>query len=316
MSRIRVVVVLLVAALMGAACGDDGGSADAGTTTPEAVEEGAAFPVTVAADNGDVTLETRPTAIVSLSPSVTEMLYAIGAGDQVTAVDTSSDHPEGAPVTDLSGFRPNVEAIGALGPDLVVLARDRDDVVATLEATGLPVLLLDSAESLDDVYGQIEVLGAATGHGDGAAALVEQMRADVDELVASVDDGGEPLTFFYELSRDYHTVTSGTFVGAVLELAGLRNIADEVDAEAGEYPQLTAEFVLAADPDLVLVAHSDGSVPTLDELAARPGWTELTAVANDDVVLLDPDIASRWGPRVVDLLEMVIAAAGDAGSDG
>lgn len=316
MSRIRLAVVLLTAALMAAACGGDDGGADAGTTTPEAADEDGVFPVTVEADNGDVTLEARPTAIVSLSPSVTEMLYAIGAGDQVTAVDTSSDHPDGVPVTDLSGFRPNVEAIGALGPDLVVLARDRDDVVATLEATGLPVLLLDSAESLDDVYGQIEVLGAATGHGDVAATLVEQMRADVDELVAAVDDTGEPLTFFYELSPDYHTVTSGTFVGAVLELAGLQNIADEVDAEAGDYPQITAEFVLAADPDLVFVAHSDGSVPTVEELTARPGWTELTAVANGDVVLLDPDIASRWGPRVVDLLEMVIAAADDAGTDG
>ena len=289
--------------------------ADAPTTVDGAGAEEPvpAFPVTVEADNGPVIIAEQPTAIVSLSPSITEMLYAVGAGDQVAAVDTSSNYPPEAPVTDLSGFRPNVEAIGALAPDLVFVARDSDDVVATLEEVGLTVVHLGSAATLDDVYSQIETVGAATGHGEQGAEVAAEVRSEVESLLAEVPDRDEPVTYFYELSSEYSTVTSDTFVGDLLASAGLTNIADGVDDEAGQYPQLSAEFVLSSDPDVLLLAHSDGSVPGDDELAARPGWGDLTAIGQGRVVALDPDVASRWGPRVVELLRAVIDATAGLG---
>lgn len=314
----RSAAALLAITLAFAGCGDD----DTVVSAPEAVTDGSTstsstpepmFPVTVTADNGEVTIPTEPTAIVSLSPSITEMLYAVGAGDQVGAVDASSDFPADAPVTELSGFRPNVEAIGALAPDLVFLARDRDDVVATLEGVGITVVLLEAPESLEDVYRQIETVAAATGHLDAGAEVAAEVESGIAALLSDVPERDEPLTYFYELTDEYNTLTSQTFIGAVLALAGLDNIADGVDPGAGSYPQLTAEYVLDTNPDVVFVAHADGSAPSADELSARPGWAELTAIVEGRVVALDPDIASRWGPRIVDLFDDVVRATAAIG---
>jgi iron complex transport system substrate-binding protein len=292
-------------------CGDD--AADTSDSTPAssdnlggAGEPGDLFPVTVTGANGEVTIEARPERIVVLSPSLTEMTFAVGAGDQVIAVDTYSDYPADAPTTDLSGFRPNVEAIGALGPDLVVVSRDADDLVATLNDVGIQALVLPSAADLDAVYAQIETIGVATGHPDEAHAVTAQMRSDIDEQLARLIDVSVPVNLFYEMSADYKTLTSDTFVGAILSEIGMENVADGVDPAAGGYPQLSAEYVLEADPEQLFVAHTDGSVPALDELAARPGWSTLQAVTGRNVIFLDPDIASRWGPRVVDLVTDIV----------
>lgn len=317
-TMIRLVVALLVAVTALVACGDDDTDptpteTTATTATTEATADPSAFPVTVGADNGDITIPDEPTAIVSLSPSITEMLYAIGAGDQVEAVDASSNHPADAPTTDLSGFRPNVEAIGALEPDLVFLARDRDDVVATLEDVGITVVLLEAPETLDAVYAQIRLVATATGHVDAGVAVADEVADQIGDLLADAPDRDEPLTYFYELSTEYHTLTSDTFVGSVLTAAGMQNIADGVDPGAGSFPQLTAEFVLDADPDVILIAHADGSAVDDAELASRPGWSELTAVVEGRVVALDPDIASRWGPRIPELLAAVLDATASIG---
>jgi iron complex transport system substrate-binding protein len=293
-----------VAATSGPTTGTPTTAAPTSTTAAAA----ATFPVTVTAGNGLVTIAQAPQRIVSLSPSLTEMLYATGAGDQVIAVDKYSNFPAGTPVTDLSGFKPNVEAIAALTPDLVVVSGDRDGIVAALGSVGIPTLLLGPATTLDDTYGQLATIGAATGNAEQAAATVASMRQQVDALTARVPEREAPLTYFYELADDGHTVTSATFIGNVLSLAGLTSIADAAPETAGGYPQLSAEAILAADPNVVFLAHSDGASPTAEQLAARPGWSELQALRDGHVVVLDPDIASRWGPRVVDLL----AAAVDA----
>lgn len=310
----RLVAALLATSLVLAACGDDddGGEASGETTTTTAATP---FPVTVTADNGDVQLAEQPEHIVSLSPSLTEMLYAIDAGDQVVAVDKSSNYPAGAPVTDLSGFSPNVEAIAGYTPDLVVLSRDKDGAAAALSGLGIPTLVLSSAESLDDVYEQIDVLGDATGHADEAADLVTTMQEDIEQILTEVPEQEEPLTYFYELSEEHHSVTSDTFIGSVLALAGLTSIADGVDDAAEGFPQLTAEHILEQDPDYVFFAHTDSTGVDVATIAARPGWSELTAVKEGNLVLLPDDIASRWGPRVVQLLEQVVGALNDGPID-
>jgi iron complex transport system substrate-binding protein len=307
----RLAATVLVAAVLVAGCGDDTDAASSATKEARAAARNAAFPVEVTAENGDVELAAQPQRIVSLSPSLTELLFAIEAGDQVVAVDQYSDFPAGTPVTDLSGFQPNVEAIGGYQPDLVVVASDRDGVVDALGGLSIPTLLLPSADSLDDVYDQIETLGAATGHADTAGALADHLRVDLDEIAASVPERDEPLRYFYELTEGLHSVTSDTFIGEVLGLAGLSSIADGVDDTAGGFPQLSAEYVLDADPSVVFLAHTDGTGQDPAEVAARPGWSELGAVRNGNVVVLDPDISSRWGPRLVELLRAVVAATSE-----
>jgi iron complex transport system substrate-binding protein len=284
-----------VAALLGlllsltlVACGDD----DAGST---------------AADDGAGGAPEQPERIVSLSPTATEMLFAIGAGDAVVAADEHSNHPEDAPTTELSGFQPNVEAIAGHDPDLVVVSNDANDVVAGLESIDVRVLVLPAAASVDDVYEQLRTLGKETGRSSEADELVEEMQEEIDQIVTDAGGAGEGLTYYYELDPTYYSVTSATFIGQVIGLLGLENIADDAQDQS-DYPQLSAEYIVQADPDLILLADTKCCDANASTVAERPGWSALSAVQHDGVVELDDDAASRWGPRIVDLLREVAEA--------
>ena len=246
--------------------------------------------------------------IVSISTVATEMLFAIDAGDRVVAVDSMSNYPAEAPTTDLSGYQPNVEAILGFAPDLVVLSYDPGDVVAGLEAAGVATLLQGAAYTLADTYDQITALGAITGDVDEAAALVADMQSEMADLAASVQERDEPLSYYHELDDTLYTVTSSTFIGEVYALAGLVNAADAADPDGASwgYPQLSAEYLLDADPDLIFLADTRCCSQTAVTVAERPGWETLTAVTNGTVVELDDDVASRWGPRIVDLLRVIV----------
>lgn len=303
--------LLAVCTLAFAACGSDDGDDAIPQSGGTGDSAAGTFPVDVEAANGTVTIDEAPERIVSLSASLTEMLYAIGAGEQVVAVDAYSNHPEGTPMTDLSGFKPNVEAVAGYDPDLVVVNFDGNDIVAGLERVGIPVLELPSAATLDDAYDQMIDLGAATGHPDEAEQLVDDLTADIDDLVDQVADRGERLTYYHELDDQLHTATSDTFIGEVYALAGLENVADPADDGSG-YPQLSPEFLLDANPDLIFLADGDAGVDA-EAVAARPGWDQIAAVRNGDIVELDPGVSSRWGPRVVDFLQAVVKATADVG---
>ena len=246
--------------------------------------------------------------IVSISTVATEMLFAIDAGDRVVAVDSMSNYPAEAPTTDLSGYQPNVEAILGFAPDLVVLSYDPGDVVAGLEAAGVATLLQGAAYTLAATYDQITALGAITGDVDEAAALVAGMQSEMAELAASVQERDETLSYYHELDDTLYTVTSSTFIGEVYALAGLVNAADAADPDGASwgYPQLSAEYLLDADPDLIFLADTRCCSQTAVTVAERPGWETLTAVTNGTVVELDDDVASRWGPRIVHLLRVIV----------
>jgi iron complex transport system substrate-binding protein len=299
------------AAALAAACTLAAGLAACGSDDGDPQETGAP-PSSEATDTSDTTEAPAdgPERIVSLSPTGTEMLFAIGAGDQVVAVDDQSDFPEGVPTTDLSGYEPNLEAIIEYEPDLVVAGGLAEDIVTGLEAVGAEVFDLPAAVTLDDAYGQIADLGIATGHEDEAAEVVATMRADIDELVAEVPERVTPPTYYHELDDTLYTVTSATFIGEIYGLAGLSNVADEADpaGEFGGYPQLSPEFLVTADPDFIFLADTECCGQDAGTVAARPGFAGLSAVADDQVVELSDDIASRWGPRVVDLLRTIVEA--------
>ncbi len=251
-----------------------------------------------------------PERIVSMSPTHTEILFAIGAGDQVVAVDSLSNFPEeaAAVATDLSAYEPNVEAVAGYEPDLVVTDGTNPDFLAQLDSLALAHWEGPAPVGIGDVYAQIEQLGAVTGHVGEAAELVGQMEADIDEIIAGLPPLETPLSYYHELDDTYFSVTSDTFIGQVYNLVGLRNIADEAEGDGGPYPQLNAEFIISANPDLIFLADAQCCGQTADVVSARPGWDAITAVVNGDIVELDEDIASRWGPRIVDLVRTVADA--------
>ena len=268
----------------------------------------AGFPVTIETATGPVIIADKPAAIVSLSATATEMLFAIDAGDQVVAVDEFSDFPDEAPTTDLSGFTPNVEAIASYAPDLVVTSFDPEGLVASLTSLGIPVIHHDAAKTIHDTYTQIEQLGAATGNVAGAASLVGEMQTAIEDLVGALPSSAAGLTFYHELDETLVSATSGTFIGHLYSMLGLVNIADGSDPDGFGYPQLSAEVILDADPTFIFLADTVCCVQSAATVAARPGWETLQAVVAGRVVELDDAVASRWGPRVVDLLEIVAGA--------
>lgn len=308
-------VVAFVLALSVAACGSYGGSdgAPAGNGASPSSEP-SSFPVTVEGTSGQVTIDERPERVVSLSPTATEDLFAIGAGEQVIAVDDQSNFPPEAPATELSGFEPNVEAVAGFEPDLVVFATEPGDLGSSLEGLGITALQLDAAPTLEVAYEQIEQLGLATGHADEARALVEDMRSEIEGIVDAADQASG-TSFYYELDDTFYSVTSKTFIGQLFELLGLENIADEVGRGSGGYPQLSAEYILASDPDLIFLADTKCCGQSLETVSQRPGWHELSAVTRGDVVPLDDDVASRWGPRIVDLVRRISEAVDSTGAN-
>jgi len=306
------ILVAFGLALSLAACGSDEAPERAsGGDGASPTSDTSSFPVTVQGTNGEISIDDRPVRIISLSPTATEDLFAIGAGEQVIAVDDQSNYPPEAPMTELSGFEPNVEAIAGYEPDLVVFATEPGDLGSSLEALGVTALQLDAAPTLEVAYDQIEQLGLATGHQAEAKTLVDDIRSQVDELVAGVDRSAG-LTFFYELDDTFYSVTSKTFIGQLFELLGLENIADAAGRGSGGYPQLSAEYIIESDPDLIFLADTKCCGQSPETVAGRPGWDQIAAVTDGGVVPLDDDVASRWGPRVVDLLGEIATAADTA----
>lgn len=280
-----------------------------GCTAATSAVVATSFPVAVRGANGSVTVKTRPIAIVSLSPTATEMLYSIGAGSQVKAVDDNSDYPRSAPRTSLNGDDPNVEAIASYKPDLVVLSQDAAGLNHQLRALGVPVIDDPAASNLEQAYAQFEGLGKATGHVAQAAAEVARIKNQIAAIVNSVHRPSHRVSYYYELDQTYYSETSRTFIGQVLGLLGLRSIADTAKGAAATagYPQLSGEFILKSNPGYIFLADTlcCGQSPTT--LASRPGWSSLAAVKEDRVLGLNDDVASRWGPRVVILLREVAA---------
>ncbi len=301
MPRFLFGLVTACAVLAALFAGAAGGSTTAAQATP-------AFPVTITAKNGKVTVNRAPRRIISLSATATESLFAIGAGSQVVAVDDQSDYPKSAPKTTLSGFTPHVEAIVAYRPDLVVVSYDPRGLVAALNRVGIPVVHHDGAQTLRGAYQQIRQLGMVTGKREGAAKVVAGMKTKIARIVASTRGKSSGLSVYHELTPDLYTATSNTFIGRAYALLGLRNIADAADRAGTGYPQLSSEYVVSASPDLIVLADSVCCGQKASTVAARPGWGTIAAVKTGSIVRIDDSVASRWGPRLVDFFRALSRA--------
>lgn len=308
----NLLLALTVFVALLAACGDDEtetateqSPSEAGEEAPaEADADAGGFPVTIESAAGSFTLEARPERIVSLSPTATEMLFAIGAGDQIVAADEFSTYPPEAPVTDLSGFDPNVEAVLGYEPDLVVIANDANDLVAGLTAAGIPVLVSAAPVDIESGYPLLADLGVAVGRVDETAQVVTTMRDEMATAFAAAPDA--EVRIYHELDDTYFSASSFGFIGSVYTELGATNIADAGDPDRTGFPQLTEEAIVEADPEIIVITDEIGYAAA--DVAARPGWGEITAVVNDAIVSVDADIASRWGPR----LPQFVTAVADA----
>ena len=295
-----VAMIGVLLALVSAACG---GGSDDGTTS----ESGDRFPVALERSDGQtLTIESPPQRMVVLSPGHVEILFAIGAGDQVVAVDQNSDFPPEAAAIEpkLSGFEPSLEAIAAVDPDLVIVSFDADGIVGALDGLGIPVFLddIDSRiTTIEGVFESIVELGRATGHTAEAEELVAQLEARVDAVVEAVADVEQGPRIYHEQDtyQGFNTAGLESFVGDLYNKLKARNIAL---ADEGAYPTLQSEAIIERNPEVILLADAAfGETPEV--VAARPGWDTIDAVANDWVYAVDPDIFSRPGPRIVDALE-------------
>jgi iron complex transport system substrate-binding protein len=259
------------------------------------------FPVTVHPANGPVTIRHKPHRIVVLSPSATETVFKVGAGGQVVAVDDQSNYPASAPRTKLSSYRPNAESVAGYKPDLVITSTSSNRLLPALRKLKIPTLYEPAPSHINGAYTQMEQIGAATGHGHAAAQLVRSMKRRIAQAVRSASRG-PAVSFYHELSPDFYTATSRTFIGRVYGLFGLRNIADKA---SGDYPQLSDEFIIAANPQFIVLADTKCCHESAKTVSQRTGWSDIAAVKKHRVFALNDDIPSRWGPRIVDFVELI-----------
>ena len=295
-SKILRTLTVPIVLVLAASCAPSGisGTASSGT-----------FPLTVTTAAGKTTIPHRPARIVSLSATATEDLFAVGAGSQVVAVDKYSDYPANAPVTSLSGFQPSVEAIAGYKPDLVVVSDDTNGTVGQLGKLSIPTLVEPPAGALDGVYAQLNQLGQATGHSAQAASTVRNLRDQVQSILESVPSSNHPLSVYHELDQTYYSATTHTFIGQVYKQLGLRDIADSAPG-SNPYPQLSSEYIISANPDLIVLADTVCCSQNLVTVKARPGWSSIAAVKKGAVVPVEDEIASEWGPRIAQFMQAVV----------
>ena len=256
---------------------------------------------------GSASATTEPTRIISLSPSATEILFGIGAGHQVIAVDDNSDYPSNAPFSKLSSFTPNVEALAAYHPDLVVLqssATNAATIQSDLQKLKINVFLEVTPSNITEAYAEFLALGKVTGHPSRAKALVTTMKAQIGEILAKAKKKN-PVTIFHELDNTLYSADSSTFIGQIYSDFNFTNIADA--AHAGGYPQLSAESVIKANPQVIFLDDAPYG-ESASTVASRPGWSAISAVKNKHVIVLPLDIPDRWGPRLVDFYRFIAQA--------
>jgi iron complex transport system substrate-binding protein len=311
--RRRLVVLTLTLSAMIAAC-----SSPAATTTPTVTATAAppsatlaasptpaaAFPVTVTDDEGTaIQIGSEPERIVSLTPANTEIVFALGAGDRVVATDDGSDHPEAAiALPDVATFSTvDIEKVVALEPDLVVaggLGFTPDDAITRLRGLDIPVVVV-YATSVEAVYDDIELIGAATGTSDTATTLTADMRAEIDSISAAASTAGTRPRVLYEVGYDdttgaIYAPADESFVAEMVTLAGAETITT---GDPNTY-EVSLETLIGKDPQIIVLGTNPFYAPTPDAVAKRPGWDAMTAVRNGDVRPVRDIEITRPGPRL------------------
>jgi iron complex transport system substrate-binding protein len=252
-----------------------------------------------------VTIDGTPQRIVSVAPTPTEILFAVGAGDQVVGVDDYSDFPaETVNLTKVGSYTLNTEAIVALQPDLIVagdlVPRAQLEQLAT---QGIPYVLF-ADRTLGDVFKTIRLAGVITGHVDDADQVATELSERVDAVKAKTLAPNVTTPKVYVEYYPLWTYGPGSFGDDMIGLAGGINIAHNASSE---YPEITNEFIIAQDPEIIVYTTGVMSTTTNTSIASRPGWENITAVETDHIFSIDDNLLSRYGPRIVDGFEQLAA---------
>ena len=251
-----------------------------------------------------------PSKIISLSPSATEDLFALGVGKFVIAVDDNSNYPSEAPISKLSSFNPNVEAIAKYKPDLVIIqntATKSAAVVKQLQSLKIATYIEKTPSNLDGLFSELTDLGGLTGKQTKAKMVINTIKVARLTAIAGAKKG-VPVTFYHELDNTLFSATSSTFIGKVYADFNLKNIADAASkSDDGGYPQLQNEYVISQNPKIIFLADAQYG-ETAAKLGARAGWSSIAAVKNANVIELPADIPSRWGPRIADFYGFIADA--------
>lgn len=265
-------------------------------------------PPTIVDDMGrEVIVDEIPQRIVSFGPSITEILFALGLGEKVVGVSDFSDYPEEAQSKPSVGsaYAPSIESLVALEPDLVFTLEHRE-LNSQLEALGITFIIIDPKD-IDGILKDIELVGMVTGTEDEAEELVESMEDTIDNVLTLAEGAPKVSVFFIIDATDLTlpwTAGPGSFIDALITMAGGENIATEAP---GDWVQLSIEDVVGSDPDLIIIQTMTGGVPTvsIETLEEHPIWGEMRAVSQGNVFLIDGDLVSRSGPRIVQGLEEI-----------
>lgn len=265
------------------------------------------FPITVLSGDGKIYIKSRPTRILSLSASATQMLYAIGAGSQVVGVDKYSTYPPNAPRTGFSGYETSAEAYLRFKPDLVLMAFDTSHVVEQLKKLHIATLLLPPATSIAGANAQTRELGIATGHTVQATKEVASQTTFLQKVSTRVGATAKGKSYYVELDPTLYSATSSTFIGALFSRFGMVNIADKAPNASSGYPQLSSEYLVSANPQFVFLADTTCCQQSVKTFDARPGYSTISAFLHNEVFPVNDSIASQWGPHSLEAMFTLIA---------
>jgi len=280
--------------------------------SPETSSPVSAFPLTITDDDGvEVTISDEPDRIVTFAPSMTEIVFALGLGDRLVGVSGPyDDYPaEAKDIEEVGGagdfgVDPTIEKVVSLEPDLFLTIPGGDQWKQRLRDLDIPVVTLH-ADTLDDLLTDIGTIGLLTGAVDEADTLAEQMGAEADAITASAETTGHVSCFFEVYYPPLTTVGPHTFIYDLLERAGCDPVTEEAKSD---YPEWSVDELVADGPAVYLVTPE--SAKSVAAVSRRPGFAAIPAIEDDRVVLVDGDLVTRAGPRVIDGLRQLAEALG------
>ncbi len=244
-----------------------------------------------------------PKRIISLSPSITEILFEIGSGNQVIAVDNLSNYPNEAPISDISAYDPNVEAISLLKPDLVILSYNIKNLKTALKKMGIETIYLPAPLNFEDILDQIDYLGLQTGNEDKAKKLIFKMKNRMKTL-QKLRENETATKIYHEIDPNFYSPSKFSFIGDIYQKLNYKNVADKADISNLGYPKLSPELIISENPDLIVLPGKDNKY--VEKVKLRPGWSYIEAVKKNNFLLTNNDIASRWGPRILNFASILV----------
>ena len=244
-----------------------------------------------------------PKRIISLSPSITEILFEIGSGNQVIAVDNLSNYPNEAPISDISAYDPNVEAISLLNPDLVILSYNIKNLKTALKKIGIETIYLPAPLNFEDILDQIDYLGLQTGNEDKAKKLISKMKNRMKTL-QKLRENETATKIYHEIDPNYYSPSKFSFIGDIYQKLNYKNVANKADISNLGYPKLSPELIISENPDLIVLPGKDNKY--VEKVKLRPGWSYIEAVKKNNFLLTNNDIASRWGPRILNFASILV----------